>query len=64
MPPRPIGPVLTLHHPETAKLYYEQGLWCPDTFHDLAMKHARERPSDWAIRAAERHFRYHLGHSQ
>lgn len=54
MPPRPIGPVLTLHHPETAKNYYDQGLWRPDTFHDLAAKHARERPDDWAIRDSAR----------
>lgn len=54
MPPRPIGPVLTLHHPETATSYYDKGLWRRETFYDLTAKHADARPNDWAIRDSAR----------
>jgi len=54
MPARPIGPVLSLHHPKTAESYYESGLWRPETFCDLLEKHAASRPTDFAIRDSAR----------
>lgn len=54
MPPRPIGPVLSLHHPATAASYYDQGLWTEDTFPSLVEAHAAARPDGWAIRDSAR----------
>lgn len=46
--------VLTLHNPATARRYYEQGLWRPDTFHSLMRRHAETRPEAWAMRDGAR----------
>ncbi len=43
-------PYLTLHDPARAKSYHEAGLWGPDTFYALMARHARERPTDPALR--------------
>lgn len=40
---------LTLHHPSTAKAYYDKGLWCTDTFYSLLARHAAERPDAVAL---------------
>ena len=40
---------LTLHHPTTAKAYYDKGLWCADTFYSLLARHAAERPDAVAL---------------
>ncbi|NBS03442.1 MAG: cyclohexanecarboxylate-CoA ligase, partial [Rhizobiales bacterium] len=40
---------LTLHHPSTAKAYYDKGLWCADTFYSLLARHAAERPDAVAL---------------
>ena len=40
---------LTLHHPATAKAYYEKGLWGHDTFYSLLARHAAERPDAVAL---------------
>ena len=42
-------PFLTLHHPASARRYYEQGVWQADTFYGLLARHARERPSAPAL---------------
>ncbi len=54
MPARPVGPLLTLHHPATARRYYEAGLWRPETFCDLLEAHAAARPDAWALRDSAR----------
>lgn len=54
MPARPTGPVLSLHHPATARAYYEAGLWRPETFTDLLAAHAAARPDDFALRDSAR----------
>ncbi len=54
MPARPIGPVLSLHHPRTAQSYYEAGLWRSETFCDLLEGHAARRPDAFAIRDSVR----------
>ncbi|MPY74175.1 MAG: AMP-binding protein [Alphaproteobacteria bacterium] len=46
--------VLTLHDPATARRYYEQGLWRPDTFYSLMRGHAEARPDAWAMRDGAR----------
>lgn len=43
-------PFLTLHDPQTAQRYYEQGLWTKDTFYSLLRRHAEERPAAPALR--------------
>lgn len=54
MPPRPVGPLLSLHHPETARGYYEAGLWRTDTFSSLLAGHAAARPYAFALRDSAR----------
>ena len=49
-----MGPFLTLHHPATARRYYDQGLWCDETFYALLAHHAEEHPEDWAARDGRR----------
>ncbi len=47
--------VLSLHDPQTARQYYEQGLWQNHTFYSLLTEHARVRPAAYALRdGAER----------
>jgi acyl-CoA synthetase len=43
-------PFLTLHHPATAKSWYDQGLWQDDTFYDLMVNHAARHPRSLALR--------------
>jgi len=45
-----MSPFLTLHHPATARRYYEEGLWRDETLYALLARHARERPDQWAAR--------------
>lgn len=47
-------PFLTLHHPASAARYYEQGLWCPETFYALAARHAQGRPDAIAVQDGRR----------
>ncbi len=47
-------PFLTLHHPAAAARYYEQGLWCPETFYALAARHAQGRPDAIAVQDGRR----------
>jgi acyl-CoA synthetase len=42
-------PFLTLHDPETARRYYEAGLWGHDTFYTLLADHAARRPDAKAV---------------
>ena len=46
--------VLTLHDPETARRYYDAGLWRPDTFYSLMSAHAKDRPDGYALRDSGR----------
>jgi acyl-CoA synthetase len=46
--------ILTLHNPQRARDYYLTGVWQQDTLYSLARRHARERPSDYALRDASR----------
>ena len=43
-------PFLTLHDPETARCYYEAGLWTQDTFYSLLARHAACAPEAMALR--------------
>lgn len=43
-------PILTLHDPQTARGYYEQGLWRSETFYSLMAAQARQRPREVALR--------------
>ncbi|MGZ0189158.1 MAG: AMP-binding protein, partial [Alphaproteobacteria bacterium] len=54
MPARPTGPLLTLHHPATARSFYEAGLWREESFCDLLEAHAEARPNAFAIRDSVR----------
>ena len=47
-------PFLTLHHPAAAARYYEQGLWCSETFYTLAARHAQGRPDAIAVQDGRR----------
>ena len=47
-------PFLTLHHPADARRYYEQGLWCNDTFYSLLSEHANVRPQAAALQDGRR----------
>jgi acyl-CoA synthetase len=47
-------PFLTLHRPADATRYYQQGLWCSDTFYSLLSKHAVERPDAIALQDGRR----------
>ncbi len=42
-------PFLTIHHPSSAKRYYEQGLWRDETFYGLLARHASERAGSIAL---------------
>ncbi len=42
--------LLTLHDPERAHQFYEQGLWRGDTLFNLLEKHATESPEAFALR--------------
>ena len=43
-------PFLTLHHPSSARAYYDEGLWRADTFYDLMAQHAERSPDAAALR--------------
>jgi acyl-CoA synthetase len=43
-------PFLTLHDPKTSSLYYDQGLWRPETFYMLLARHTKETPHAPALR--------------
>ena len=42
--------ILTLHDPQTARRYYDAGVWREDTMYSLLARHARERASAYALR--------------
>ncbi|HZM47846.1 MAG TPA: class I adenylate-forming enzyme family protein [Burkholderiales bacterium] len=42
--------ILTLHDPQTARRYYETGVWREDTLYTLLREHARARPQAHALR--------------
>ncbi len=46
--------LLTLHDPQTARGYYEQGVWRDDTLYSLLREHARVRPDAYALRDSRR----------
>ena len=46
--------ILTLHDPQTARGYYEQGVWRDDTLYSLLRGHARVRPEAYALRDSRR----------
>jgi acyl-CoA synthetase len=46
--------ILTLHNPQRAREYYLAGVWQQDTLYSLARRHARERPTAYALRDATR----------
>ena len=46
--------ILTLHDPQVARTYYAKGWWRDDTLYTLCRRHARERPSDFAVRDSRR----------
>ena len=46
--------LLTLHDPELARRYYEQGLWRRDTLYSLLTHHAERRPDAFAVRDGAR----------
>ncbi len=43
-------PFLTLHDPQLAQAYYEEGTWKTDTFYSLMADHARQTPNGLALR--------------
>jgi acyl-CoA synthetase (AMP-forming)/AMP-acid ligase II len=45
-----VSTILTLHDPDTARCYYEAGLWRRDTLYSLARRHADQRPGAWSLR--------------
>lgn len=47
-------PFLTLHHPATARSYYELGYWRDETLYGLLRRHAAERPDAHAARDGRR----------
>ena len=49
-----MGHLLTLHDPQTARRYYEAGVWRADTFYTLLAGHAARRPQDFAARDGAR----------
>ena len=46
--------ILTLHDPQTARRYYEAGVWRDDTLYALLRRHADARPDAYALRDAHR----------
>lgn len=51
-------PLLTLHDPARAKLYYEQGCWRGDTLYGLLAAHAKTHPDAYALRDSRRRLNY------
>jgi len=47
-----VSTILTLHDPQTARAYYDQGLWQQHTLYSLARDHAAARPAAYALRDA------------
>jgi acyl-CoA synthetase len=47
-----VSTILTLHDPQSARAYYEEGLWQQHTLYSLARDHAAERPAAFALRDA------------
>ena len=45
-----VSTILTLHDPQTARRYYETGVWREDTLYTLLRDHARARPDAYALR--------------
>jgi acyl-CoA synthetase len=45
-----VSTILTLHDPQTARRYYQAGVWREDTMYSLLARHARERGSAYALR--------------
>jgi acyl-CoA synthetase len=45
-----VSTILTLHDPQTARRYYEAGVWREDTLYTLLRDHARARPHAHALR--------------
>ncbi|MBI4204497.1 MAG: acyl--CoA ligase [Betaproteobacteria bacterium] len=46
--------ILTLHDPQTARRYYDSGVWREDTLYSLLRQHASERPRAYALRDSHR----------
>ena len=46
--------LLTLHDPEMAQRYYDEGLWQQDTLYTLLCAHAAGRPTAFAVRDGRR----------
>ena len=53
-----MGHLLTLHDPQTARRFYEAGVWRADTFYGLLRRHAAERPQAFAARDRARRLTY------
>jgi acyl-CoA synthetase len=53
-----MGHLLTLHDPQTARRYYEAGVWQADTFYTLLARHAAKRPQAFAARDGARRLTY------
>ncbi|MGI9334602.1 MAG: class I adenylate-forming enzyme family protein [Gammaproteobacteria bacterium] len=53
-----VNTLLTLHDPDTARRYYESGVWRADTFYTLAAGHAARSPHRPAVRDASRRIGY------
>lgn len=51
---RTMRPFLTIHHPTSARKYYESGLWTEDTFYGLLARHAAQRPDAIALQDGRR----------
>jgi acyl-CoA synthetase len=49
-----VRPFLTLHHPVTAKRYYDQGVWQSDTLYGLLSRQTQGRPPAPALRDGRR----------
>ncbi len=49
-----MSPILTLHDPTTARLYYAEGVWQNDTLYALLRRHAAANPNAFALRDAAR----------
>src|SRR5262245_51869997 len=49
-----VSTILTLHDPQTARRYYETGVWREDTLYTLLVQHARARPQAYALRDSHR----------
>ncbi|ESR23797.1 class I adenylate-forming enzyme family protein [Lutibaculum baratangense] len=46
-------PFLTLHHPESARRFYEAGVWRDETLYDLLVSHAEARPDAPALTSGD-----------